>query len=185
MVVAAILVFIREVDSGNQASSDPTLLLALFGLLLSVLGFLVVIALSLAYGYYITEIVLILYRWNTMEFFSPPKKPFSFMNVQRYFFEITIAFFAVLLLFLASQTWGSLLPFHEHPMWCVGVFVIISVIAELLYRSRWRKYVKDNWRFMAALRNDSTGIYRDNWDTWFKDLNFRRNIIKDAKRKKW
>lgn len=176
-IVAAILVFMGEADFG------PILALTLFGLILSVLGFMVVITLSLGYAHHETDIIMIFYYWDKMEFYRHPKKPFFFFNMQRYFYEITIALFAVLFLFYAFQSWTSLAVFPEHLVWPILVFAIAFVI-EGLYRLKWNQYFSECWRFDEALREDTERRYRQEWDKLKKDLNFRRKIIKDAKKRK-
>lgn len=172
VVVAAILYSIAEISKDPETTSVPVLVLALFGLILSVLGFLVVITLTLGHLHHITDIVMIFYRWDKMEFYTHPKKPVYFMNIHRYFYEITIALFLALFLFYIRKHW----------FWLI-VALIISVFIEVSYRCKWKKYSDECWRLEKALKNDTKGRYRKDWNTWFRDPdspNFRNAIVEDA-----
>ncbi|KYK34626.1 MAG: hypothetical protein AYK18_13925 [Theionarchaea archaeon DG-70] len=182
-VVAAILVFMRKICCCEQPNSDLTLVLVIFGLVLSVLGFQVMISLSLGYDHHITDIIMIFYYWDRMEFYRHPGKPFLFMSALRYFHEITIVLFAALTLYYGYLAWERLAVFHNQPVWLIGISLIIFAHVEGLYRWRWEEYIKDNWRFARALRKDTERRYED-WDKWFKDPDFRRKIIEDAKKQK-
>ena len=138
---------------------------------------------TLGYLHHITDIVMIYYYWDKMEFYRHPKKPIRFGNVHRWFYEITIALFSVLSLFYLSQAWEPLAVFHEHPIWFIGVSIFIFVHIEGIYQLIWKKYFEKCMLFIRALRNDTEGRYRD-WDKWFKDLNFRTKIIEDARTRK-
>ena len=182
-VIAAILVFMRKTSCCEQPNSELTLVLISFGLILSVFGFQVMISLSLGYDHHISDVIMVFYRWNKMEFYRHPDKPVYFMNVLRYFYEITITLFASLFLYYGYQAWEGLVIFHYHPLWLTVVSVIIFGHIEMLYRWKWEPYFKENWRFQRALRNDIERRYED-WEKWFIDLNFRRNIIRDAEEQK-
>jgi len=168
VVVAAILVFIGQAGYNQQTDLGPMLLLALFGLILSVLGFLVVIALTLGYAHHIMDIVMIFYYWDAMEFYRHPKKPVHFMDAHRCFYEITIALFAVLLLFYLSQAWDAIALFHKHWILLIA-FALIFAVIEGLYRLRWKEHFSKCWRFINALQNDFEAKYRDNWPEWFRN----------------
>jgi hypothetical protein len=143
-----------------------------------------VISLSLAFDHHKADTTMILYYWDKMEFHRHPKRPVFFVNVNRQLYETTTALFAVLLLYYASQKTTSLAGICNNPLGLILVFGTVIVIIEVLYRMKWEKYFKESWRFERVLRNDTEGRYRKDWDIWFKDLNFRRNIAKDAKRKR-
>ena len=172
-IVTAILYFIRKADCSYPRDIVPILLLVLFGLVLSIIGFLIVITLSLGYEHHITDIYMIFYRWNKMEFYRHPPKPIYFMNIHRWFYEITIALFAALLLYYGFDNWTFLV-----------VSVIIFVHIEGFYQLWWKKYIEECWEFEAALRSDTEGRYRKEWDKWFNPLDFRRRIVEDYEAQK-
>jgi len=178
--MAAILAFIAEIES-RSANPTPVLLLSSFGFILSVIGFMVVISLSLGYAHYIGDITMILYYWDKMEFYRHPKKPATFRDVHRRFFEITIVLFTVLFLFYLSRTWEPLAVLHEHPIWLIGISIIILIHIEGVYRWKFEKYATECARFKKALQNDFEGKYRDDWENWFKKPSARERIIEDAK----
>ncbi|KYK34620.1 MAG: hypothetical protein AYK18_13895 [Theionarchaea archaeon DG-70] len=76
-------------------------LLCLFLLILSVLGFRVVISQSLGHHNYIINVLMILECWGKTGFFKNPKKPFFLKRSCRKFYEATIAFFFTLFVFFA------------------------------------------------------------------------------------
>jgi hypothetical protein len=195
----------------NKGACFGACLLSLFGLLLSVVGFMVVITLSLGYSHYISDITIILYYWEKMEFYRHPKKPFSFREVHQRFFEIAIALFAMLSIFYAYYAYHG----SENSAYCAHhkceyktlpaltleqvallatAFVVIFVFVELLYRWRWEKYDTEHSLFRKALQYDFDGKYRDEWSKWFTDPDpkyrntkfqekYRKDIIKDAKKR--
>ena len=172
IVVAAILVFIGNVVFGESPDYGSAILLALFGFILSVIGFLIVVALLLGYQHHITDIDMVFYYWNKMEFYRHPPKPVHFGTAHRWFFEITIALFAVLLL-----------SFHEHPSPSILVFIIIFILAETMYQLTWKRYSSECIDLRTALRKETNGFYRHKWDNWSKYANFRKKIIEDAREK--
>lgn len=155
-VVVAILVFIAEIETNKPADSAPIyfapmLLLSSFGLILSALGFFMVIALSLGHQNYIMNIVVILDHWDEKKFYKDPEKPFHFKTVHRWIFEFTTALFVVLFLFYLSRTWIFLPSFHEHPIWFIPLFVISFAIIEELFRKKWKKEFVKREKFMKEL----------------------------------
>lgn len=180
VVMAAILYVI-----GNT-NFNPTrgLLLAFLGLILSIIGFFIVITLSLGYEHHISDIYMIFYRWDKMEFYRHPSKPFYFLDLHRWFFEITITLFSVLLISYGYQGLTSRAPSHGFLAVLTVMFVIIAYGIDKLYQIKWVRYVKECWDFEKALRNDTEGTYRKDWDTWFKDLDFRKKIANEARKRR-
>lgn len=174
----------QQTNSGQETNPAPFLLLALFGLILSVFGFLIVITLSLGFDYHMSDVVMIYYFWDRTEFFRYPKKPIFFMDIHRYFYEITIALFAVLSLYHAHQICDLLELFHEKPFLHIVAFFAIIIFIEWLYRRRWPKYFGYIRQFMNVLRDDIEGTYRKDRDKWFRGPDFRDIIMADAKKKK-
>lgn len=103
IVMAAILVFIGERYDTLNENFAPVLLLSVFGLILSVIGFSMVVAFSLGHKNYIMNIVTILYTWNMKEFYKDWEKPFHFKRVHRWFFEATFALFFILCVMLSLR----------------------------------------------------------------------------------
>jgi len=85
--MAAILVFMGQIGFGEQTNLGPILLLALFGLILSVVGFFIVIALSLGHQNYIMNVVVILCCWGKSEFYRDWKKPVHYKEWHRLFLK--------------------------------------------------------------------------------------------------
>jgi len=183
VVVAAILYFIAEINKDSETASVPILALALFGLILSVLGLKVMIALSLAYEHHKTDIIMIFYYWDKMELYRHPKRPVFFVGELRRFYEITIVLFAALSLYYGHLVWGPLELFHNHPLWLLMISAIIFIHIEGFYKLRWEQYFAESWRFTRILRNDTERRY-ENWDKWFTCLDFRRKVIEDAENRK-
>ena len=171
MVVAAILVFIGNAAYGGSRDFGSASLLAFFGLILSIIGFFIVNALTLGYHHHITDLVMIYYYWDKMEFYRHPKKPTHFSISHRWFFEITIALFVVLLLVYLPQAEKSLPHFYENPRWLIVTFIGIFIFIEGLYQCEWEKYTSECSRFKKALQSDLDREYRkgDAWEEWFKD----------------
>lgn len=169
-------------DSNEQLNIAPVLLLVLFGLFLSWLGFNVVITLTLGHLHHITSIVMIFYYWDKIEFYRHPGKPVLFMNILRRFYEFTFSLFVALLLFYISSFCVYLETLHTHPVILIPVAFIVFIVFDALYLYKWEQYSTDNWVFDSALKNDTEGIYRREWNTWFKDPDFRENILEDARR---
>ena len=186
-VVAAIFYIIAEMSKIPEPDFSLILVFVSFGLILSVFGFMVVVAQSLGHHNYIMNIVTICYRWNVLEFYANPKKPVYYKRVHRWFFEITIALFIVFSLVYGYRAWTAGPLFHEHRIWLIVVFIIIPFVIEGLYLLRWRKYSNERNDFKKTLRNDTEGIYRKDWDKWFRDPSFPefwKKIVKDAKERK-
>ena len=179
--VGALLVFMLQAGYGDQTDFGSIPALALFGLILSEMGFVVIIDASLGYIHYITDIVMIYYYWDTMEFYTHPAKPVYFTKLLLFFYEFMSALFAVLYLLYASQIWIPYQLFQEYLILLPLVFGIILTGMEGLYRLRWRRYFMENWDFVRTLKSDVEGYYRSEWETWFKDPDFRRKIIIDAR----
>lgn len=180
VVVAAILAFMRDTNNGL------TLVLVSFGLILSVFGLFIVIALTQGHHNYITNIVTTCYRWDVMEFYANPKKAFYYKRVHRWFFEITIVLFAALTLYHGHQIWEPLAVFREHLIWLIGASVIIWITIKILYRCEWNAYTWDLRGYRKVLRNDIEGHYRNDWDTWFRDPKFPEfweKIVRDARKR--
>ncbi len=203
MVVAAILVFIAQTgfdqnhttdtmsvskniqvvivqtDFNQQLNFAPILILSLFGLVLSVIGFLVVISTELGYEHYITDIVMIVYYWDKIEFYSHAKKPIRFRIAHRLLYSFTIVLFAAIFAFFTLQIVVSTLFYRN--LILVLVILIGFPLIEAIYRWRWEWYFEEGRLFNNILKNDTEGIYREDWDRWFKDSNFREKIIEDAR----
>lgn len=180
VVVAAILVFISE-TSGDSTTLVPIFLLALFGLILSIIGFLIMVALTLGHLNHKMNVFIILYYWDKMEFYSDPEKPVHYKTAHRWFFEITIALFSALsLLFCASEDWTSPEVPYEQKALLIVAFIIIFVVIEILYRMTWRNHTRDRIRFREALKSDTEGYYRKDWDEWFKKPGRWKELVEDA-----
>ena len=142
-IMAAILFFIGQLGFGDQINLIPILLLAFFGLILSVVGFHIVIALSLGHQNYILNVVVILYRWKKSFFYRDWEKGVHYKVWHRYFFETIIALFLVLLLFCIWGYLFSLERFLEHLIWLIAAFIsiwaLIFVGIEIYFQKRWKK----------------------------------------------
>ncbi|KYK34615.1 MAG: hypothetical protein AYK18_13870 [Theionarchaea archaeon DG-70] len=183
-IVTAIFYFIRNTGGSHQTDFGPILMLALYGLILSVFGFMIVIALSLGHHNYIMNIVTICYRWDVMEFYANPGKPVFLKRVFRYLYEITSALFGALLLFYVFRAWTFLAVFRGYLIWLLMLFAIIIIFAALeglLYRRKWSKHVTERKDFVKTLRNDTGGIYRKEWDIWFKKPEYWKEITHNAR----
>ncbi len=141
-VVAAILVFMNQASNGSQAGFNLSFLLAFFGLILSILGLLVVISVSMGYIHYITQITMIVDSWKKIEFHRSPKKPLHFMTIHRCFYEITIALFSVLTLSFICENF----------IVYIFVFVAVWAFSEGLYHGKWKKYFKKHHTCMQELQ---------------------------------
>ena len=166
-VVAAILYFVGKTNLNEAKDTVPLLALIFFGLVLSVIGFLIVVTLSLGYEHHIADICMIFYRWDKMEFYRHPPKPIYFMDIHRMFYEITIALFAGLLLFYEFGNWASFI-----------VSAIVFFHIEGFYQLWWKRHIRKCWKFEAALRNDAEGKYRDEWGEYFKNPREGQSTIK-------
>ena len=112
------------------------------------------IALSLGHQNYIMNIVVILDYLGKTRFYKDWKKPLHYKTVHRWFFEITVALFAVLLLLYGSKDWASLAFLHEHPISFLLVLIIIFVHIEILFRFTWKKAFDDRERFIKERHED-------------------------------
>ena len=160
-VLAAILVYMGEMSSRDNFGS--VFLLAIFGIILSIIGYLVVIAVSLGYDHYIGDITMILYYWDMMEFYRHPKKPVTFRKVHLWFFEITIVLFSVISLYSLFQV------FRENPLWLILIFIVIFVFVKKFYHRKWERYSTECSLFKEALQYDFDRKYRKEWPEYFKD----------------
>ena len=163
VVLAAILVYMGEIGSREDIGFGSIFLLASFGVILSIVGYLVVIAVSLGYDHYIGDITMILYYWDKMEFYRRPGKPVTFRKVHLWFFEITIVLFSVISLYSLFQV------LRENPLWLIPVSIVIFVFVKAFYHYRWEKYSTECALFKKALQYDFDGKYREKWDEYFKD----------------
>ncbi|KYK33277.1 MAG: hypothetical protein AYK19_14115 [Theionarchaea archaeon DG-70-1] len=183
-VVTAIFYFMRDTGNDPQTGFGLTFVLVFFGLILSVFGLLIVIALIQGYHIYIMNIVTICYRWDVMEFYANPEKAFYYKGIHRWFFEVSIVLFTALFLYYLPQIWNSSAPFHRY--WISLILVIAMIIwvgIKGLYHSIWRMRTWDCRDYTKALRKDVEGYYRNNWNTWFKDPKFWKKIAEDAKKR--
>jgi len=141
VILAAILVFIGQKGFSGETNLGFILLLSLFGIALSVIGFFMVIALSLGHQNYIMNVVVILHYWKKSEFYRDWEKPVHYKDWHRLFFEITIALFAALSLFYIFLAWFSLEVFIEHPIYAapfIIIWLVIFAIIEKLYQRKWK-----------------------------------------------
>lgn len=199
-IVAAILVFIGELSKNQQQDSllvltgvinenqqpdfGPILVLVLFGFILSIFGFCIVIAQAHGHHNYIMNIVTICYRWNLMEFYANPRKPFYYKRVHRWFYEVTTALFIVLFLYYISYDWIFLKMLLEYKVLLPVMLILFWIFIEGVYQCKWRAYAVEVEDFKDALRNDTEGIYRDNWERWFKGPEFWKAIAEDVRKRK-
>ncbi|KYK34622.1 MAG: hypothetical protein AYK18_13905 [Theionarchaea archaeon DG-70] len=178
-VVAGILAFIAETYKNNPPDLGSTPLLAFFGFILSVIGFLITVALTFGHHNHKMNVKIILYCWDKMELYVDPKKPVPYKRVHRWFFEFTVALFAVLsLLFYASKDWNSLAAFCEHRGWLIVALIGIFFFIEILYGVTWRKHSREQKRFIKLLQNDIEGYYRKNWKVLFRGPESWREVLK-------
>lgn len=142
-IMAAILVFMGQIGFSDQINLIPILLLVFFGLILSVVGFFIVIAFSLGHQNYIMNVVVILLCWKKSIFYRDWEKGVHYKEWHRYFFEIIFALFAVLLIFCILGSLLSLEKLLEHQFWLIAGFPIALVLSFLViegyYRRRWKK----------------------------------------------
>ena len=131
IVIAAILVFIGEASSAKEPDLGLIVLLAFFGFVLSVIGFLIVVALSLGHQNYIMNIVVVLDHWEAKEFYKDYAKPLHYKIVHRWFFEIIIALFGVLSLHYVSKTRTSPEILQNPWILLIAAFIIIGIIKAL------------------------------------------------------
>ena len=151
--MAAILVFMREISSNAGSNSELALapLLAIFGLILSIIGFLVCISLAMGHQNYIANIVVILHHWEATDFYRDWKKSIHYKDFHRMFFEIIAAFFVVLSLYYGHQIWNSLAVFKENSTLLLFVFILAFVHFEMCYRLVWKKEFDKRKDFIKKL----------------------------------
>lgn len=131
-ILTAVLVFIGEKNSNSGLS----LVLALFGLILSVVGFFIIVALSLGHQNYIMNVVVILKCWKKSEFYRDWEKPVHYKDWHRLFFEITITLFAVLCLHFGYHPDAASL---SRSIWLAIASIAIFIHIEMLFRLKWKK----------------------------------------------
>ena len=169
-------------NPGNSAALSEyftVLLLASFGLIFSVIGFYILNALSLGYEHHISNIVMIFYYWDIMEFYRHPQKPTFFARAHRWFFEVIISLFTVFILYILLLSQTSSIFF------CCILFALplpIAFLIEKVYRKTWGKYSVDCARFKRALLSDFGGTEYGSdtkkWEEWFRDPNYPDSMAK-------
>ncbi|MGD2246824.1 MAG: hypothetical protein PVF58_00340 [Candidatus Methanofastidiosia archaeon] len=137
-IFTGILLFIGQKGFNGQINPGSILLLSLFGIALSVIGFFMVIAFTLGHQNYIMNVVVILYCLEKSEFYRNWEKPVHYKMWHRLFFEITIALFVALSLYNGYQVWEPLIIFHHNPHWLIVLFVIFFGFIEGLFHWRWQ-----------------------------------------------
>jgi hypothetical protein len=183
-LVAAVLVFMRYVDYNKQTDLIIASLLIFFILILSVLGFQLVIALSLGHENYLMNIEMILNYWNKTGFYKDPEKPFHFKVVYRKFFETTISLFLALLVFCVLYICKILVLPHDHVILLttgfLTLFILIFIVVERVYKFKWKKEFDLREEFIKKIRSCKKGVYQYNWDQQFrkKDSKLWRKIRK-------
>ena len=135
--------FFLKINCGQHINAVPAVLLTFFGFILSVIGFLIVIATSLGYLHYIADITMIVYRWDKIEFYKHPGKPVRFQEAHRMLFEITTALFLALFLYYIDYEWK----------WVVPALFIILIFVELLYQFRLKTYFRERCFLIWFMRN--------------------------------
>ncbi|KYK33841.1 MAG: hypothetical protein AYK19_12800 [Theionarchaea archaeon DG-70-1] len=160
--MAAILAFIGRVGENQPTNAGlmylgPTLLLVLFGLILSVVGFHIVVALSLGHQNYIMNIAVILYCWKKTEFYRDWEKHVHYKKWHQRFFEISIALFAVLTLYcilLTNQKLSEM--FRKDSVLYIVLFISLWIVIFIIIERRYlqRKYgneFKNRQKFIKDL----------------------------------
>ena len=164
-IVAGALVFMSRIYYTQTPRVALALLISIFLLIFSVLGFRVVIALSLGHQSYIINVLMILDYWNKTGFYKDPKKPFFFKRSYRNFYEVTIALFTALSLFYALQICAPGMSIYGYLALSIAMLIIVFLFIEkVLYRCCWRKYSEKRYLLIKALRKSKGGFYRHNWD---------------------
>lgn len=181
------LVFIGGAVHSDSPDFSSAILLALFGLVLSVIGFLITVALTLGHLNHKLNVMMILYSWSKTEFYIDPKKPVPYKTVHRWFFEITIALFASLLLFYSFKSWTYSTDREQTVLFILAtviifgaIFGVISYAIDALYKDRWRKYSRERVIFLKALRNDTERHYEGEWPNLFKPPKSLKELVKYA-----
>ncbi len=146
VVVAALLVFIGNAIYAKPPDYYSAILFTFFGFILSVIGFLIVIALSLGHQNYIANIVVILVHWNKQRFYKDWEKPLHYKEVHRRFFEIAIALFLMLLLFCTSQDKISFTSIRK-----VVLLIAIGLVIARLCRFIFKKEFQDGKKVLIRI----------------------------------
>ena len=148
-------------------------LLCLFLLILSVLGFRVVISQSLGHHNYIINVLMILECWGKTGFFKNTKKPFFLKRSCRKFYEATIAFFFTLFVFFAFYAIKGKVP--DTITFIQGIFFIVVFsfiyffIEHVLYKYKWSRYSMGRRLLIEAIRKGEKKFYRPDWDLQLED----------------
>ena len=151
-VVAVILVFMKQTCC-QQTNPNLMLLIALFGLALSVMGFFILMALSLGHQNYIMNVIVILHKMGKTRYYIDWKKPVHYKDFHRMFFEIAIGLFAALFLFYGSHVWDSLVAFQNSAILILIVSVVFLHI-EAVYRLTWKKHFDKRKDFILKIHPD-------------------------------
>ncbi len=176
-IVAGALVFMSQIDYSQQINLGIALLLSIFLLAFSWLGFKVVISQSLGHLNYILNVLMILDRWNKTGFYKDPKKPFFLKRAYRNFYEYIIGFFAVLSLFyifqifnLTKQRRDILFSPLLMILFIAVPFIVFYFIENVLYRCKWKKYTEKRKLLIKALRKSKKRLFQPDWDEQFEDM---------------
>lgn len=184
-----------QMDFGNILNYGLALTLSIFVFIFSILGFFMVIALSLGHKNYIMNILVILEFCNKTGFYKDPQKPFHFKIVYRWFYEITISFFAALSFFFASRVWPTIsekvlsvlyrvwrIPSsYGDAVLSILAFALTIFVFKLYYLICLGKHFKKRNEFIAALQRSKGGIYRLDWDTLIGNPDLDKIIAKAEK----
>ena len=184
-----------QMDFSNSLNYGLALTLSTFVFIFSMLGFFMVIALSLGHKNYIMNILVILEFWNKTGFYKDPQKPFHFKIVYRWLYEITISFFAALSFFFASRIWPTIsekVLSLLYRVWRIPsslddailfflVFAIFTTGIKLYYLICLRKHFRNRDEFIAALQRSKGGIYRLDWDKLIGNPDLGKIIAKAEK----
>lgn len=159
-IVAGALVFMSKINYDQSMSLVLALLVSVFLLILSVLGFQMVISQSLGHLDYIINVLMILGHWGKTGFFKGLEKPFFLKRSYRYFFEITTAFFIMLSLFYVILL--ILNPTKKQYGFSILLLLLLSFvlvfisafwfIEEVLYSSL---HARDRWERKLKFRSNS------------------------------
>lgn len=184
-IVAGALVFMSQIDYSQQINLGIALLLSIFLLAFSWLGFKVVISQSLGHLNYILNVLMILDQMNEIEFYKDPKKPFFLKRAYRNFYEYIIGFFVVLSLFYVFQIFNLAKQPRDILFSAVLVILLIAVpfivfyfIENVLYRCKWQSYAWKRKDLIKDLRNGKKH-YKPDWDTQLESE--IKNEIKEQK----
>lgn len=184
-IVAGALVFMSRIDLEESINFALASLLSLFLLVLSGLGFRVVVSQSLGHHNYVLNVLMILDCWNKTRFYKNPKKPCFLKESCRQFYEITIAFFVTLFFFYVFYAFEGKAPdtvsFKQVLVFFV-IFLLLFISIGKLYRWKWGMYATKRRLFMAALRKSKGEFCK--YDNWDEDLeNENSDLWKDIRAK--